>query len=53
LDDWEERHGKLTEQELARAAKELAPSVKSPRKWVLSCSMPVPLLQWKIMTARW
>ena len=32
LDDWEERHGKLTEQELARAAKELAPSVKNPRK---------------------
>ena len=32
LDDWEESHGKLTEQELARAAKELAPPVKSPRK---------------------
>jgi len=31
LDDWEEQHGKLTEQELARAAKELAPPVKRPR----------------------
>ena len=32
LDDWEEKHGKLTEQELARATKELAPPVKSTRK---------------------
>ena len=32
LDDWEEKHGELTEQELARAAKELAPAVRSPRK---------------------
>ena len=32
LDDWEETHGKLTEQELKQAAKELAHPVKSPRK---------------------
>jgi hypothetical protein len=32
LDHWESKHGKLTEQELARAAKELAPPVKSPRR---------------------
>jgi hypothetical protein len=32
LDDWEGKHGKLTEQEFARAARELAPPVKSPRK---------------------
>jgi hypothetical protein len=31
LDDWEGKHGKLTEQEFARAARELAPPVKSPR----------------------
>jgi hypothetical protein len=32
LDDWEGKHGKLTEQEFTRAARELAPPVKSPRK---------------------
>jgi hypothetical protein len=32
LDDSEGKHGKLTEQELARAARELAPPVRSPRK---------------------
>jgi hypothetical protein len=32
LDDWEGKHGKLTEQELARAAKQLAAPVKSPRR---------------------
>jgi hypothetical protein len=32
LDDWEGKHGKLTEQEFARAARELTPPVKSPRK---------------------
>jgi len=32
LEDWEGKHGKLTEQEFARAARELAPPVKSPRK---------------------
>ena len=32
LDDWEEKHGKLTEQELARAAKELETPVKIRRK---------------------
>jgi hypothetical protein len=32
LDDWEGKHGKLTEQKFARAARELAPPVKSPRK---------------------
>jgi hypothetical protein len=31
LDDWEEKHGKLTEQELAQAAQELAPK-KKPRR---------------------
>ena len=28
LADWEQQHGKLTEQELAQAAKELAPPVR-------------------------
>jgi hypothetical protein len=28
LDDWEEQHGKLSQEELARAAKELAPAKK-------------------------
>jgi hypothetical protein len=32
LDNWEGKHGKVTEHELARAARELAPLVKSPRK---------------------
>jgi hypothetical protein len=32
LVDWEGKHGKLTGQEFARAARELAPPVKSPRK---------------------
>ena len=32
LDDWEEIHGRLTEQELGQAAKDLAPPVKSRRK---------------------
>jgi hypothetical protein len=32
LDDWEEKHGKLTEQELAQAAKDLAPKFKRLRK---------------------
>ena len=32
LDDWEGKHGKPTEQEFARAVRELAPPVKSPRK---------------------
>jgi hypothetical protein len=28
LDDWEEQHGKLSQEELARATKELAPAKK-------------------------
>jgi len=32
LDDWEGKHAKLTKQEFARAARKLAPPVKSPRK---------------------
>jgi hypothetical protein len=32
LDDWEAKHGKLTEQELERAAKELTPRPKGRRK---------------------
>jgi hypothetical protein len=31
LDDWEGKHGKLTERERARAARELASPVQSPR----------------------
>ena len=31
LDDWEEQHGKLSQEELARAAKELSPPAKRRR----------------------
>ena len=31
LDDWEEQHGKLSQEELARATKELSPPAKRRR----------------------